>query len=72
MEIISQSVKKADGGIAKVQITGYRSPITDKVLAPDMGWDYNPAVANNKLQQIYNEKLQAAPEPIRKKARDND
>lgn len=72
MEIISQSVKKADGSIAKVQITGYRSPITDKVLAPDMGWDYNPAVANNKLQQIYNEKLQAAPEPIRKKALDND
>jgi SPP1 gp7 family putative phage head morphogenesis protein len=72
MQTITQSVKKADGKIANVQITGYKFPVTNKVVTPDMGFDYNPANANAKLQQVYEEKVIAAPAPIRKQARKDD
>jgi SPP1 gp7 family putative phage head morphogenesis protein len=72
MQTITQSVKKADGKIANVQITGYKFPVTNKVVTPDMGFDYNPANANAKLQQVYEEKVKAAPALIRKQARKDD
>lgn len=61
MKTITQTVKKPDEKIAKVQITGYLDPVTKKVLTPDMGFDYNPGAAGNRLQKLYDEKLRAAP-----------
>jgi SPP1 gp7 family putative phage head morphogenesis protein len=72
MVTITQSVKKADGKIAKVQINGYKNPVTGKVLTPDMGFDYNPATAGNRLQQLYDEKLKTAPAAFRKDSKSND
>ena len=72
MVTIKQSVKKADGRIAEVQINGYKNPLTGKVATPDMGWDYNPATASNRLQTLYDEKLKAAPAAIRNQASKDD
>lgn len=68
MQTITQSVRKADGKIVEEKITGYKD-ITGKVLAPDRGFDYNPGAASAKLQQIYNDKLRAAPPDLRAKAK---
>jgi SPP1 gp7 family putative phage head morphogenesis protein len=72
MTTISKSVKKPDGKIASVQIVGYKDPVTGKVLAPDMGFDYNPGAASNRLQQIYNDKLNAAPLDLQNQAKKHD
>jgi SPP1 gp7 family putative phage head morphogenesis protein len=72
MTTITQSVKKPEGKIAKVQIAGYKDPVTGKVLTPDMGFDYNPGAAGSRLQKIYDDKLQAAPPDLRDKAKKHD
>ncbi|OFJ46447.1 hypothetical protein BA896_022015 [Janthinobacterium lividum] len=72
MQIVTQSVKKPDRKVAKVQIIGYKDPATGKVLTPDMGFDYNPGAASARLQQLYSDKLQAAPADLRTKAKKND
>jgi len=69
MKTVTQSVKKADGRIAKVQTLGYDNPRTGKVATPDIGWDYNPGAAGDRLQGIYNDKLAAAPSAIQKAAK---
>lgn len=72
MQTVTQTIKKRDGEIAKVQMTGYKDPITGKVLTPDLGWDYNPGAASNRLQKLYNEKVKDAPAPLRKVSKEND
>ena len=72
MQTITQSVKKPEGKIAKVQVTGYKDPVTGKVLTPDMGFDYNPGAASSRLQRLYDDKLQAAPADLRNKAKKHD
>jgi uncharacterized protein with gpF-like domain len=72
METISRSVKKSDDKIVKVQVTAYREPLTGQLRAPDLGFDYNPGVAGSRLQQLYNDKLQAAPGPLRDQAKKHD
>lgn len=72
METMAQTVKKRDGEIAKVQVTGYKDPVSGKVLTPDMGFDYNPGKASDRLQQLYNDKLQSAPADLRAAARKHD
>lgn len=72
MVTVTQSVKKPDGKIDKVQITGYKQPVTNKVLTPDMGWDYNPGAAGTRLQQLYDDKLKNAPAPLRESSKKND
>jgi SPP1 gp7 family putative phage head morphogenesis protein len=72
METVQRSVKKRDGEIAKVRITGYRDPITGKVLTPDMGFDYNPGAAGDRLQKLYDEKLKSAPAALKQASKKND
>lgn len=72
MQTVTQSVKRPEGKIDKVQITGYKDTITGKVLTPDMGFDYNPGAASARLQQLYDDKLQAAPAALSAKAKKND
>lgn len=72
MQTITQSVRRPEGKIDKVQVTGYKDPVTGKVLAPDMGFDYNPGAASSRLQRLYDDKLQAAPVDLRNKAKKDD
>lgn len=72
MVTTTQSVKKSDGKIAKVQVTGYKQPLTNKVLTPDMGWDYNPGASASKMNQLYDDKLKAAPPGLAKASKKND
>jgi SPP1 gp7 family putative phage head morphogenesis protein len=72
METIKQSVKKRDGTIASMQVQGYRDPITGKVLTPDLGWDYNPGAASDRLQLLYAQKLKDIPLPLQEVSRKND
>lgn len=72
MEILTQTVKRQDGKIDKVQITGYNDPATGKVLSPDRGFDYNPGAAKARLDKIYSDKVDAAPAALREQARKND
>lgn len=72
MQIVQQTVKQRDGKIAKVQVTGYRDPISGKVLTPDMGWDYNPGAAASKMDHLYQAKLKNAPIPLLKNMPKND
>ncbi|TCS38517.1 SPP1 gp7 family putative phage head morphogenesis protein [Paucimonas lemoignei] len=72
METVTRSVKKRDGSTASVQINGYKDPISGKVLTPDMGWDYNPGAASNRLQSLYDQKLKDAPAPLQEVSRKHD
>jgi SPP1 gp7 family putative phage head morphogenesis protein len=72
MDVMTREVKKRDGSIAKVQVTGYKDPVSGKLLTPDMGFDYNPGKASDRLQQLYNDKLQAAPAPLQAAAKKHD
>jgi SPP1 gp7 family putative phage head morphogenesis protein len=72
MVTTTQSVKKEDGKIAKMHVNGYKNPLTGKVLTPDRGFDYNPATAASRLQQLYDDKLQAAPAALVKNIKKND
>jgi SPP1 gp7 family putative phage head morphogenesis protein len=60
MQTVTQSVKKSDGKIAKMQVTGYKDP-SGRIRTPDLGFDYNPAAVGDKLRQLYDDKLKAAP-----------
>lgn len=72
MEVMTREVKKRDGSRAKVQVNGYQDPVTGKLLTPDLGFDYNPGKASDRLQQLYNDKLQSAPAALRDAARKHD
>jgi SPP1 gp7 family putative phage head morphogenesis protein len=72
MVLTQQTVKRADGKIEKVQVMGYKQPVTDRVLTPDMGFDYDPGAAASKMQQLYNEKLKSAPAALTKNIPKND
>lgn len=72
METMTRTVKKPEGKIAKVQVTGYKDPVSGKLLTPDMGFDYNPGKASDRLQQLYNDKLQSAPADLRAAAKKHD
>lgn len=72
METVQHSVKKADGTIADVAVTGYKNPLTGKVATPDMGFDYNPGAGAERLDKFYRDKLQAAPAALRDQAKKYD
>jgi SPP1 gp7 family putative phage head morphogenesis protein len=72
MQTVKRSVKKADGSTVKVAVKGYNDPITGKLLTPDMGWDYNPGAESNRLQSLYEDRLKAAPAPLREGSKKND
>jgi SPP1 gp7 family putative phage head morphogenesis protein len=72
MEQVTREIKKRDGKTAKVQMTGYKDPITGKVLTPDLGWDYNPAAESDRMQKLFRQKQDEAPGPIRDVSKKND
>jgi SPP1 gp7 family putative phage head morphogenesis protein len=72
MQTVQQTVKKAEGKIAKVAVNGYKDPITGKVLTPDLGWDYNPGAEGNRLQKLYDDKLKATPPAFKEGSSKND
>lgn len=72
METITRTVKRPEGKIDKVQVTGFKDPISGKLLTPDMGFDYNPGKASGRLQQLYNDKLQSAPADLRAAAKKHE
>jgi SPP1 gp7 family putative phage head morphogenesis protein len=72
MEVTTVTVKKPEGKIAKVQVTGYKDGISGKLLTPDIGFDYNPGAASARLQQLYSDKLQSAPAELRAAAKKHD
>lgn len=72
METITRTIKKTDDKPAKIQVTGFKDPISGKLLTPDVGFDYNPGKAGARLQQLYADKLQSAPADLRNAAKKND
>jgi SPP1 gp7 family putative phage head morphogenesis protein len=72
METMTREIRKRDDKPASVQVTGFRDRLTGKLMTPDAGFDYNPGKAGDRLQQLYNEKVQAAPPDLRAAARKND
>lgn len=72
MEATTVTVRKPEGKIAKVQVTGYKDGISGKLLTPDIGFDYNPGAASARLQQLYNDKLQSAPAELHAAAKKHD
>jgi SPP1 gp7 family putative phage head morphogenesis protein len=72
MVTTTQSVKKTDGKIAQIQVTGYKQPVTGKIITPDIGWDYNPGAAGARMQLLYDDKLKAAPAALTKGIKKDD
>lgn len=72
MESTIRSLNKLDGSFADIKMTGYRDPISRKLITPDIGWDYNPGAAGANLKKLYQDKLQAAPAALSKKAKEHD
>lgn len=72
MESATHSVKKSDGKVAKIAVTGYKNPITGKLMTPDAGFDYNPGASADRLNKLYSDRVDAAPAALRAKAKRDD